>query len=333
MRSCSRVPSAPRRSFHVPRVRPAPVQLDLFRDRELGSQGSLQEARDLLASGQLESAWERYARVRARYPDSATIAHEAEILADLLGRMARTAGAPVEDRAAVLAGMADELAGASGTLARLRVALLERVAHQIEAERGPEVALSGHVPGHYFLQAGALERARESLERALARTRTARVLFAWADLAVSSGDAQRARAIYLEALVRNPFASALDRVRDAEVAALADVAKNEFDIADEPRAWCAPVGMVLRVLPNPAGERQRTLLTDALCSPLDDEPEARLPARAHALELARQFVRALHDAAICRCRDDLIAARRTMKRLQPGLFRAYLEHRPVYPRL
>jgi hypothetical protein len=128
--------------------------------------------------------------------------------------------------------------------------------------------------------------------------------------------------------VRNPFISVLDRVRDAEVAALPDVARNEFDIADEPRAWCAPVGIVLRLLPNPAGERAGKLVGEALSSPLDDEPEARLPARAHALGCARQFVRALQDAATCRRRDDLIAARRTMKRLQPGLFRAYLGHEP-----
>lgn len=316
--------TSPPRGDHGPSAPAAPGQLDLFQDRYLG----LQRARDLLASGQLDSARQRYDEMRARYPHDTTITREAEMLAGLITRMEGLAAASIDDRAVAMCRMADELGGASATRAVLRAWLLERVARELEAARGPETTLLGRVPGHYLLEAGAVERARESLERALARTRSAPVLLAWADLLMDSGQPERARAIYLEALVRNPYAGALDRVRDADIAALPDVALSELDIADEPRAWCAPVGMVMGVLPSVPGERLRQALDSPPEPGEDHQPGARAPERALALERARQFVRALQDATTCHGRDDLMAARRTMKRLQPALFRVYLGQEP-----
>lgn len=285
-------------------------QLGLFDARYL----RLQRARLIAIRGQISRASREYARLREQYRDDAVIAEEAERVRALELEVARALALDLEDRVRALLAAAERIEAIPGALASVGRILVCRAGMELQRERGDGFALDGRLPGHYFLDAGELERAGQSLARALEHERRARTVFAWAELAALYGDRRAARAAYTEALLRDPFDMAVDRARDSDVACLPDVARYDFDITDEPVAWCAPAGMVTGVLPRVAPEAlQRFCACDGAAD------------RTAALERARGFVRALHEAGDrSRGRDAIIAARRRMKQLQPGLFREYL---------
>ncbi len=171
--------------------------------------------------------------------------------------------------------------------------------------RGDHALLDGQPPGFYFLVAGDSSAARASLLRAIDRQPRARFFALLGDGEHGLGQGARARSLYLEALLHDPFDAAIELVVDEEVRTLPDLARNEMGL-DEPVAWAAAVGAVTGVLPV-----RRT--TER---PLPDSDDG-------ALARARAFVDALGRAAAGA--GSGIAARKEMKRLAPGLFAAYVE--------
>lgn len=294
-------------------------QLDLFDARHL----RLQNARLMVARGQLGRASREYDCLLERYVDDPVMASEARRVRDLEARLAKALVLAPMDRVAALIGMAEELRTEAHALVLLRRVLLRRAAMDWQRACGDAFELSGRLPCHMLMEAGEFELAEASLGRALARQgRHACLVFAWADLAVLRGDVHTARAAYLEALLRDPFDRARCWVRDSEIRSLPDMARHEFDIAEEPIAWCAPVGMVTGVLPS---------LPMNVAMPMDHrgtQPGDRgvTVARRVALMHARSFVAALQQAGVPGLdRRAVVEARRIMKQLQPILFRAYLE--------
>src|SRR5262249_40362625 len=114
-----------------------------------------------------------------------------------------------------------------------RAALLRRVGEAL----GDDGLLEGAPAGPHLLAGGHAAGARASLERALALTRRARFVALLAD-------ATRSRALYLEALLLNPRDVAFERIADAEVRALPDVARDELGLEVD---WTAAVGAVTGV--------------------------------------------------------------------------------------
>jgi len=172
----------------------------------------------------------------------------------------------------------------------------------------------GALAGRLFMEAGMLERARSVL--LAAGPPTAATLFALGDVESARGDRSAARRYYRDALLHDPFDAAFDAIADADVRALPDVAELEAEVDSDPRAWCAPVGMIAGILPRP------NELTGELPMPADAGAE-----KLAALARAREFVDALVRAGapdVHKNRDALLDARRCMKRASAPLFAWYM---------
>ena len=99
---------------------------------------------------------------------------------------------------------------------------------------------------------------------------------------------------------------------------LPDVARDEIGIEDVPAAWSAPVGVVIGVLPWPAGLSRELTLAAA--------PARWTVEEQQAMDQARAFVEALVESASPAGRGaGTIEVRRRMKRISPRLFAAYME--------
>jgi hypothetical protein len=125
-----------------------------------------------------------------------------------------------------------------------------------------------------------------------------------------------ARQHYLGALILDPFDAAFDQIADAEVRELPYLAEYEVEVDGDPRAWCAPVGIVAGILPRPF-EACR-----ALPAPAGTSPE-----RAALLSRARDFVDALvraGSAEMQKSRESVLENRRSMKKACAPLFIWYM---------
>jgi hypothetical protein len=168
--------------------------------------------------------------------------------------------------------------------------------------------------GEFLLDAGEIDEARSSLIAAFAARRDARSLFRLADATLLLGERDAAKRLYLQALLLDPFDPALSGICDDEVRTLPDRVRYGLDIGDEPAAWSAPAGIVEGALPRPAQGEARAL--GRIREDLSLERREAL-ARSHA------FVEALATAGAPH--SDAIETRRTMKRLCPQLFEAYMD--------
>jgi hypothetical protein len=173
----------------------------------------------------------------------------------------------------------------------------------------------GVLAGRLFMEAAELERARSAL-LAIAGPAQAATLFTLGDVDLALGDRAASRRHYRDALLLDPFDAALESVADEDVRGLPYLAEFEVEVDGEPRAWCAPVGIVAGILPRPR------------------EGTAQLPMPMHipadrlaTLTRAREFVDALVQAAapeLHKSRDALLETRRRMKRASPPLFAWYM---------
>ncbi len=291
-----------------------PGQIHLFGDRTV----RFGRARAAIAEGRLDDARRDLLALKKRFPDDALLAREAARTTKLARAFAAALAASPDARPAALLGFARGIGAAEDEpWASLRRTAMRRVAEAL-ASCGETATLEGEPAGFYLIEAGAFDEAAASLARAASGAPSAHVLLLLGDATLLAGGRPEARRRYLEALVLDPFDAALAAVRDEEVRALPDVARDELEIEDEPRAWSAPVGVVTGVLPSPAS------LPRAALAPA--QPGGRTAGEQQALAAARAFVQALADAASPEGRGaGAIEVRRTMKRLSPPLFAAYME--------
>jgi hypothetical protein len=176
----------------------------------------------------------------------------------------------------------------------------------------------GVAAGRLFVEAGDLERARSAILSVAGPPRAAS-LFALGDVESALDDRSSARRRYRDALLLDPFDPAFDGVADEDVRGLPFLAELEAEVDGDPRAWCAPVGIVAGILPRPRDP------TSELPMPADASA-----AQSALLARAREFVDALVRAAspdVERSREALIEARRCMKRASSPLFAWYLARR------
>ena len=292
-----------------------PGQLHLFGDRAV----RLGRARAAIAEARLADARRELGELKKRFPDDPHLAREAARVTKLARRFEAALASPPDARAPALLDLARSVEAAEEPWASLRRAVLRRLAGDLLA-RSDTILLDGEPPGFYLMEAGDLDEARASLARAAAALPAAHTLFLLGDATLLAGARPLARRAYLEALVLDPFDGRLAAVRDDDVRALPDVARDELEIEEEPAAWSAPAGVVTGVLPSPA-----ILPREALAPGL---PGGRTAAEREALERARAFVRALAEAASPEGRGaGAIAVRRAMKAISPALFAAYMERR------
>jgi hypothetical protein len=169
--------------------------------------------------------------------------------------------------------------------------------------------------GRLLLEARQIEQAKRVL-LAIPGPPKAAALFALGDVEFALDGRLVSRQHYRDALLLDPFDPALDGVVDEDVAALPTVAELEVEVEGDPRAWCAPVGIVAGVLPRPR-ERAGDL-------PL---PTQVSPDRLAALVRARQFVDALVRAGspeVQTTREALLEIRRCMKQASGPVFAWYM---------
>jgi hypothetical protein len=290
-----------------------PGQIHLFGDRHLRHA----RARGAIAEARLDDARRELAWLKKRFPDDPFLAREAARTAKLARKLSAALASSEGERPAALLAFAQSFDAAEEPWTSLRRALLRRVAGVLEA-RGDDALLEGEPPGFYLIEAGAIEEARESLARAAAQRPSAHALFLLGDASLLAGAPVEARRAYYGALLVDPFDRALGAVRDDDVRVLPDVARDEIGIEDVPAAWSAPVGVITRVLPWPAGLSQELILAAA--------PARRTDEEQRAMEQARAFVEALVASASPAGRGpEAIEVRRRMKRISPPLFAAYME--------
>ena len=128
------------------------------------------------------------------------------------------------------------------------------------------------------------------------------------------GDVAAARRLYLRAAPRPLRSGATHRARRRGPGPARHRALRHRDRGGA-GAWCAPAGILLGVLPRPAPQET---------PPVAPPPDALSPGRRDALGRARGFVDALVAVGAARG-EAVIERRRTMKRLSPALFAAYMD--------
>ena len=278
------------------------AQLDLFGDRHL----LLEDARRALAEGRTQDACRELFRLRDCYPEDPGIAAELDVARTLMLRLGKIEAMAPDERPRRLV----ELARA--TPAGLRAPLLRRAAVALRQASGPTALLDGKAASALLLEAGDAHTAWATAAEAARDSPRARFLAYLADVEYRLDHKNRARARYREALALDPYDVDWDELADDDVKALPDIARTELELEDG-RAWAAPVGVVLKVLP--VGD-----------PPPSPTPHGGVPDRGHprALEHARGFLRALvrvtQDRGV-----NAIDARRQMRTLAPQLLAAYLE--------
>jgi len=176
------------------------------------------------------------------------------------------------------------------------------------AEQASEKAyIAGEPVGFHFLAAGRCSRAIDASRRTLAAAAgDGRVRAVLADALYLDGQKELARKEYFRALMDDPAAIPVDRIADAAVLNLADLARHEYELDGPMAAWMPAVGIVERVfgLPHPA------------LPGLDpDSLQASAP---------RMFVELIARERGCRTLDERVVVRRRMKALAPLLLDAYL---------
>jgi hypothetical protein len=227
---------------------------------------------------------------------------------ELRGEIQRLRRLPLSARTAANVEIGRRLAPEGEPWSSLGRVLLSRAAAEL-------VPADGLVAGRLFLEAHDLERARHAL-LTIHVPPNAATLFALGDVESALGDRSAARRCYCDALLLDPFNAALDGAADEDVRGLPYVAEFEAEVDGDPRAWCAPVGIVAGVLPRPPDRA------------VDLPMPADVPAdRSVLLARSRVFVDALVRAGspdVQKNRDALLETRRCMKRASAPLFAWYM---------
>ncbi|MCC6216669.1 MAG: tetratricopeptide repeat protein [Polyangiaceae bacterium] len=188
----------------------------------------------------------------------------------------------------------------------LRAAWHRRVAELAEADGAGAARVAGEPVGAHWLAGGEPARALESLQASLAHAPgDARVRALAADALYASGQVEPARREYQRAFVDGPGDIALERVADATVSGLVELARDPYELPEPAVEWVPAVGVVERVFPLPQPPLPGVLA----------EPALRPPLEWLALIARERSARAL---------DDRVEIRRRMKQLAPLLFEAYL---------
>jgi tetratricopeptide (TPR) repeat protein len=271
----------------------------------------LRAVRQAIASGALDEALDRLRSVEAGSDLDPSAARER--VSRISAQISDAGRSATQESAALLAALGRRLAADGEPWSSLGRVLLVRAAALVED--GP-----GSLAGRLYQEAGELDRARSVLASALARARTASLLFALGDVETLRGQSAAARRWYRDALLLDPFDAAFESVLDADVRSLPDVAEGDVEIESEPRAWAGAVGIVAGVLTPPV---QADVRADGISS----EPDRGGSAAVEALSRMRRFVEALVLTTAPHAppgRDALIEARRTMKRASPALFAWYM---------
>lgn len=288
-------------SLEVPDT-PSPRQMGLFDEHAR----RLRAALDAVGRADLAPA---VSLLRGLSPDFDPIVPELlRRAAEVQSELARLPGLPPNARAQVRLELGRALAADRDPWSRLGRALIGQAA----AELGPT---DGVHAGRLFLEAGDPGRARTALA-AVPGPASAPALFALGDVESALADRAAARRHYLDALVLNPFDSLFEQIADAEVRELPYLAEYEVEVDGDPRAWCAPVGIVAGILPRPF-ETCRELPVPAGMS----------AESAVLLGKARDFVDGLvrvASADVQRSRDSVLESRRIMKSASASLFAWYM---------
>ena len=167
--------------------------------------------------------------------------------------------------------------------------------------------VAGEPIGFHFLAAGRPSRAVDASRTVLAASPgDGRVRTVLADALYLSGEKDTARKEYFRALMDDPAAVLVERIADAAVLHLRDLARHEYELGEPMAAWMPAVGIVERIfsLPQPL-----------LPSLQPELPETPAP---------RTFVELIARERGCRSLDERVVVRRRMKTLAPLLFGAYL---------
>jgi hypothetical protein len=226
--------------------------------------------------------------------------------AELHRVLVRARGMPPRARSAAQLDLGRALATEAAPWSLLGRTLIARAAIDLAPTQGV-------LAGRLLLEAGEAEEAKSVLLGVPGRP-GAEALFTLGDVEAVLGDRVASRRHYRDALLLDPFDGAFDRVADEDVRGLPSLAELEAEVEGDPRAWCAPVGIIAGVLARPR-------------EPLGDRP---LPAGASAdgaLARARDFVDALVSVGsphVPADRDAVIEARRRMKRASAPLFAWYM---------
>ena len=213
---------------------------------------------------------------------------------------------PLEDRVAAQLDLGRVLATEAAPWSVLGRTLIAHAASDVAPSEGV-------LARRLFLEAGRAELAKHTL-LAIPGRASAPAPFALGDAEAALGDRVASRRHYRDALLLDPFDDSFDRVADEDVRALLPIAELEVEVGENPRAWCAPVGIVAGVLPRP-GE------------PVGELPMSGTACSNGELARARQFVDALvriGSREVQANRDAVIEARRSMKRASAPLFAWYM---------
>lgn len=295
---------------------PTASQLELFNQRALG----LGQTDEFLRCGDLKSAHTCLDVLRGKLPRDPVIAEQARLVANLHHRHDALLLLSPKDRAAAMLKLAREFLPATGSIHEFSRLLVSRAAREWCDVHGDDKRLDGRLPGEWFFSVGALDDAVHSFERAAQRGYDACLAFRWGDALTELGKTNQARYRYRDALLLDPFHEALQTVGDHLVRSLPDIARYEMGIEEEPRAWAAPVGIVIGVLPRPT-EWQIEF------------GHAELPhttTQREAVQRARNFTDLLMKIAqpdLRKNADMLIEIRRAMKKTCPELFEVVLRGR------
>lgn len=305
------------------------AQLDLFGDRML----LLASARSALADLDAAAARRTLRGALARYGHDAAMVSAIEELDHLAFQVEKAVRTHAASRPAALVALAHGIEPLRNGDARreperafpsqrLWEALLRRAATESIARFGDEALVGGLEPGWLLLCGGDLQAAGESFERAVRAARRPRFLALLGEQRRRSGDPTGARQLYLSALLADPYDVDFEAIGDPAVSALPGVARDHFEIAEEPLAWCAAVGVV-------TGALELGLFGAPEAAAPPPPAEGLLPARRDALARAAAFLLAFSRSRMRSVHGEaaVLDARRAMKALQPALFDAVMGRR------
>ncbi len=279
-------------------------QLDLFGARTL----ALGKVREHIGRAELTEARAHLQEIRQRVPFDADLL----MLSDRVSALEKQLRAADDDPLALATIARGQEAREPWTA--LSRTLLREAASTTIALRGDGADIGGKPPGALFVEAGAYADGVASLERALTRGRTARLLFPLADALYERGETALSRRTYLEALLEGATLPFLYDVHDPAVRELRRVCEIELEIEEDPVAFAAVAGLLTGVLPRVDAKRPPF---DALVAK---------EAAAGPLGKARACVYWMFEAMRAKPGSQVaVSARGRLKRLSPTTFEAFAE--------
>jgi tetratricopeptide (TPR) repeat protein len=197
----------------------------------------LRAVRQAIASGALDEALSRLRSVGAGsdFDPSAARERVSRIAAEI-SEAGRSAG---QESAALLAALGRRLGADGEPWSSLGRVLVLRAAAVVED-------CPGSLAGRLYQEAGELDRARSVLVSALARARSASLLFALGDVETLRGESTAARRWYRDALLLDPFDPTFESVLDGDVRSLPEwprgTSRSRASRARGPRRWGSSPG-------------------------------------------------------------------------------------------